>query len=187
LRGKIKPKTRTNVTLSLDKDIYDLIFQEATSEGLSVNAKINSILTKNIIFYRRIDDVGCITVMPETVSFFLKNTNEKEIIKSLEVHLLKEIHSFFRMNNIQPNLQNIIDHLFQRIALWSGYYNSFNYDIDEHYIRINLRHRYGINWSRIIEKIFSRILFSFHFKSNSDILDNMVIMKVAIDTTMDVL
>ena len=181
LRGQLNQRTKTNVTLSLNKDLYDSLLHEATSEGISLNSKINSILTKNVIFYRYEDHVGSIIIMPEIVSFFIESTNENEMIELLQNHMSNQILPFLKMNNMELNLKNLIENFFQRVFLWSGFYNSFNYDINENQLQLIFRHRYGIKWSRIIEKIFFHITSSLDYKFSYDILNDTVIMRLHVD------
>ena len=181
MRGQLNQKIKTNVTLSLDNDLYDALVLEAKAEGISLNSKINSILAKNVIFYRHEDHIGSITIMPEIVSFFIESIDEKEMLELLQNHMTNQIIPFFKMNDMELTLKNFIENFFQRIFLWSGFYTSFNYDKTEDQLRLIFKHKYGTKWSRIIEKIFFHITASLDYKFSSEILDDMLIMRLHVD------
>lgn len=62
-----KQSRKTTVNLFLESDILDEIRKEAKQRGISLNSRINSILTKYINFYKRAEEIDDTCVIPKSI------------------------------------------------------------------------------------------------------------------------
>jgi hypothetical protein len=89
-----KSNTKSNITLSIDTKILNMLKNTAEGEGLSVNSKINSILWKYITFYKYVEQDSSLIIPSRSVSFFIENIDEDKWIQEYSA-ALEEIVPFF--------------------------------------------------------------------------------------------
>jgi hypothetical protein len=89
-----KSNTKSNITLSIDTKILNMLKNTAEGEGFSVNSKINSILWKYITFYKYVEQDSSLIIPSRSVSFFIENIDEDKWIQEYSA-ALEEIVPFF--------------------------------------------------------------------------------------------
>jgi predicted DNA binding CopG/RHH family protein len=147
---------KTTITLALDEKILHEIKRESESQGLSVNSKINSILSKHVNFFRYASEVQCLTVTHKMWIEILEVLDEELFIKLFENEAEPSMIALLTLNNIAITKENLIRYVYSTLALWSGMYTYFSYynDVNGNTVLV-FNHRYGLKWSRILSAVFS--------------------------------
>jgi hypothetical protein len=155
---RIKTKKST-ITLAIDSDVLMEIRKEAEARGLSINAKINTILTKYVIFYRRAEELDSQTVPNKTFRFLLDNIDEVKLLQEFKSNAMDIVHSLHLEQNTPLTLDNLVKFTVEGIGLNAGVFHSFSYFKDEFGDpTLVLKHNYGIKWSRIIGAGYSYMI-----------------------------
>jgi hypothetical protein len=89
-----KSKKKSNITLSIDTEVQNILKNIAACEGLSINSKINSVLWKYITFYKYVEQDSSLIIPSRSVHFFIENIDEEKWIEEYS-DMLNEIVPFF--------------------------------------------------------------------------------------------
>ena len=160
MRGEPKEKRKSNVTVSVDDNIFDEIKKDAKSHGLSVNAEVNNVLQRHIVFYRHVNEQDGI-ILPHAVFAEMVNLIDEDKLMRLpyETGAGDYVTAIFAHNNIPFTIDNLVEYGFEGIALWAGTYKTIRYRKDDSGIKeLVFEHKYGIKWSKAIGYAFSRFI-----------------------------
>ena len=154
-----KKSKKSNITLSIDTEIGHVLKNIAEGEGLSMNSKINSILWKNISFYKYIEQDGSMIIPSRLVNFFIENISEEKWIQEYS-DTLEEIVPFFFLELKTPQtLQNTLKVVFDRLLAYGGSYKGYScHEDNDGYLNLIFRHEYGIKWSRILSAVYTQFI-----------------------------
>jgi hypothetical protein len=151
-----KKRKKSNITLSIDSEIANVLKDIAESEGLSMNSKINSILWKYISFYKYIEQDGSMIIPSRSVNFFIENISEEKWIQEYS-DTLEEIVPFFFLELKTPQtLENTLKVVFDRLLAYGGSYKGYSCRSDKDgNMNLVFQHEYGIKWSRILSAVYT--------------------------------
>jgi hypothetical protein len=171
---------KSKITLSLDPFVLEELKNESKSQGISVNAKINNVLTKYSFFYRYSEEQESLVMLDSVVLEYLEMIDEKEFLKILNQFTVEMLPAIFRQHNIELSLDNVIKHCFQQIALWAGMYRSFRYsEGNAGSLNLVFEHKYGIKWSRIIGNGFCNFIETLlNYPTKLQTFQNSFVIKV---------
>lgn len=142
---------KTTITLALDDNILQEIRKDSENLGLSVNAKINNILTSWVRMYKYHEMEQGMMLTARNFRTLLDNVSEEVIVNEFQNNALDMIPSFFIERNIPMTLDNLVEYAFKAFGLIGGAFQSVNIFTDEEGHKcVALRHRYGIKWSRVL-------------------------------------
>lgn len=151
MRGTPKSNDKSNVTISVDNKIFNEIKKDAENQGQSVNALLNTMLTKYVLLYRPAEEQEGFLVPHKFFSGLLEYIPEDKLIELIHNDGFEAIRSVFVQGGISLTMDNMITYFFERIALWAGTYYKFrNYYDDDGCLCLAFEHSYGIKWSRAI-------------------------------------
>lgn len=178
-KKKVTKKKRSSITLALDKDVLEIIRSEAKSESISINAKINNILSKFAFFYSYAEKSGSSILMSKTTDFVVENIDEEKWIQEMKRVVMDAYPILMLEQNGSLRLQSIITML-SKDAIYCGIYKGFAYHLDEEgYLNFVFRHERGIKWSRVLSEGYSHFLekiLNWHVQST--IFESGLIIKV---------
>ena len=160
-RTIIKPKEskKVTVTFAIDEKILNDLRNDAELHGISLNSKINNILTKYATFYKHAEEIGCAIWPPSLFGAFLELIDESKVAEIITNSGMDAVLSFFKHNNIPINKETMIKYGYQGIALWTGQYSFFSHYVDdEGYTCLVMDHKLGIRWSRILADMHTRFI-----------------------------
>lgn len=143
---------KITVNLALDDKIVEEIKREAKHNGMSLNARINSILSKYINFYKRSEEVDDTCIVPKKYfQFIVDNLDEKDHIAQVtEMHRIW-VPAFFNDLNIPFTLENFVKYAAEGIGVNSRVIDSVRHQKDEEGTDIlSFTHRFGIKWSKAL-------------------------------------
>jgi len=177
MRGNLKSNDKSNVTISIDKKIFNEIKKYAAGQGQSVNALLNTILTKYVFLYGPAEAQEGFLVPHKFFIGLLEYIPEENLLELIKKDGFEAIRSVFVQGGISFSMDNMIKYFFERIALWAGTYYKFrNYYDDEGFLCLAFEHSYGIKWSKAIGAALVSII--------KEILNHNAELKVTISTIL---
>jgi hypothetical protein len=161
-----KLSRKTTVNLFLESDILDEIRKEAKQRGISLNSRINSILTKYINFYKRAEEIDDTCVIPKKYfQFTIDNIHEEDNIKQVaDMHRIW-VPAFLHDINVPLTIENFVEYAARQVGINSRTIDNVTYHLDKEENRVlAFTHRFGLKWSRVLSRslaIFIEELFNF--------------------------
>jgi hypothetical protein len=149
---EVKDKPKANVNLSIDSHILKIIRAEAQEKGISLNSRINAIMSKYVNFYKRAEEVDDTCIIPKKYfQFAIDNIDEKDNRAQVaEMHRIW-IPALFNELNIPFTLDNFIKYAVKQVGVNSRTIDSMtNYTDDEGNIILAFTHRFGLKWSKAL-------------------------------------
>jgi hypothetical protein len=181
-----RAKKKSSITLAFDKDTLDVIREEAETDGISINAKVNQILSKYAFFYKYVEKSGYAIIMPHTIEFIIENIEEEKWIDEIKSIVMGAYRFLLMEHGVRLSLDNIIA-MFSKDAIYSGVYSGFSYYADENgHLVLLFRHDRGMKWSRILAAGYSHLLKeSLRLNVSSQVHEGGLEIKI-LDKTPDV-
>lgn len=160
MRGDLKSNDKSNITISTDSKIFEEIKKDAEIQGISLNAKINAILTKYIAFYRYVEESEGVIFPHNFLKEITKLTDEDKLIKVLyETGGMETVPAILAHNNIPITLDSLIKNLFEGISLWAGAYSKCRNYTDKQGCRcIVFEHDFGVKYSRVLGQVLANFI-----------------------------
>ena len=150
---------KSNITLAIDTEIQTIIKNIAEGEGLSINSKMNSILWKYISFYKYVEQDGSLIIPSRSVNFFIENIDEEKWVQEYTDTLEEIVPFFFLELKTEQTLENTLKVVFDRLLAFGGSYKGYSSHVDnDGYLNLVFRHEYGIKWSRILSRVYTRFI-----------------------------
>ncbi len=181
MRGNLKSHNRSNITISTDSEIFDAIRKDCQSKGITLNAQINQILKKHILFYRLVEEKRGVILPHQFMAGLVDMCNENQFINLLdEAGGNKTVPTHFAHNGIPYTMENLIKYFFEGISLWAGAYNKFRYrgDVNNN-LSLIMEHDFGIKYSRMLGEVISRFINrTLHIATNFEALPTTIIIHV---------
>lgn len=170
---------KTTVNLAVDSTIIESLRRDAKARGMSLNARINTILLKYIEFYKRAEEVDDTCVIPKKYfQFITDKIDEKENTTEVtEMHRLW-IPALFNDLNLPFTLDNFIKYAVKQIGVNARTIDNSTYQLDEEGNHLlSFTHRFGIKWSRVASSAVATVIEEFfHYRTQCYVyLGNFVI------------
>lgn len=176
---KASQRKKPNITIISDAKTLNELKKWADSKGLSMNALINEVLTKNIFFYRYVSEHECMIIPSTIYSDMIYTLPEKTLVDLVSRTISEMVQSIFAHNNISYTMDNMVKFYFESVGLWSGLYNIFKRYSDMGSTSLVFEHKYGIKWSKIIAQSISNLMKeTLNLSSEHRILPSTVILQV---------
>lgn len=180
MRGDIKKKKKSKITLHVDNDIFKEIKKESDSNKLSINTTANNILTKHVMFGKYLAERRPVIMVPKIFSLFVDAVSENTLKDIWKTGLNEFIPVIFVIHDIEETLENFIkygmDYIGSHAGAWSSY--SYNKNKDGNY-NLVIVHNYGLKWSRVIaDSLGWQFKEKFHSNIVSKIFPNMIKMHI---------
>ena len=70
-----------NLSCRLDKEVYELLNEQAEHQGISMNSLMNSITKRHLTWQRFSDDIGLVPITKLTLERIFQNLDEQTIKK----------------------------------------------------------------------------------------------------------
>jgi hypothetical protein len=171
---------KITVNLHLDENIIDILKKDAKSKGVSLNARVNGILTKYVNFFQRTEEFEACIITSRQFAAFLEMMDEDRTAEIMKTDGVEANIAYLHHHNIPVTLNSIIDVCFEKLTPSAGVITKFSQYIDaEGYTCLVFDHRYGIKWSRIISRVFSYLLEeTCNVRTSTTLLPNTIIIKI---------
>jgi hypothetical protein len=171
---------RDTITLAIDSHILKQIKRDAKSNGQSVNAAINNILTKYVLFYRYTEQQKGHVLTNKSFQLIVDRMEEDVLLNDFESNSMDLIPSILIEQNIPITMENLIRYCFEFIGINAGLWHSFSfYKDDEGYTCLLFRHNYGIKWSKVLNEGLSNLLDAqFQYHTKPTLLPSSVLLKI---------
>lgn len=176
-----KQSRKTTVNLFLESDILDEIRKEAKQRGISLNSRINSILTKYIQFYKRAEEVDDTCVIPKKYFQFVTDSiNEEDNISQVaEMHRLW-VPAYLHDLNVPLTIENFVEYASRQVGINSRVIDNVTYHVNEEGNRILVyTHRFGLKWSRVLSSALAIFIEElFRYRTECSIYPGSFVIKI---------
>ena len=166
---------RTNrITLRIPNDILQDLQKESEKRDLPLNAIINRILSKNIIFDMQLNVHPTITMSHTLFSKIfskLDETNQRDIV----LYVPKSVKHLFILLNFDYNLVNVIENHFLIMDKYCGWY-TFHYDVNGNNYRLVFESDLGPDWIQFLRLYITSILNSLRIRNIDVKIDGAVLV-----------
>ena len=171
----IKLNNKANLTLSIDSRLLDEIKEDSDLQGVSINSKVNAILTKYMSFYKISEELECSIIPSKLWSSMLDLMDGAKLLNILNNECVDVTYSMFLNNNVQTTLDSFIKNYCQEIGLWCGMYSSFRKFNEKDQVTLVFEHRFGSKWSKILGEVLINIIRTMlNYSAEVQILPNIV-------------
>lgn len=153
---------------------------EAGSEGVSINAEINEILTRYVLFLRHSEEHESMVIPQKIFSSLIGLVDEQKWIEMLNRFSVEMMPLIFMRNGNLMDLRYFMEHGFGKILIWTGMYSKFTHYVDSSgHLCLVFEHHYGLKWSRILAATFSNFLEKIlHIPSHPEALPAGVVVRI---------
>jgi hypothetical protein len=150
---------KTKIRLTIDDHILKEISKESEAKGLSVNTKINAILTKYVNYDRHAESLRCIHISNRRFKSLLDSMDEGKLLEGFKTDMTDIVPTAHIEHNTPATLDGLIKYFFQNIGLNAGLYQNFSYfKGKENRLYFAFKHDYGIKWSRVLSAGFTHLI-----------------------------
>lgn len=154
----MKGHSKSSITLALDKIILEEIRKDADIQGLSVNAKINSVLSDYVMFDRYYHEKGAVILEPRIFEFLLEAVDESRFLEMWRLVNSEIVPSIFMRYNIPYTVDNVVKYAFDKIGTRVGILSSVAHFKESDRHKIVIEHKFGMKWSRILATAYTERL-----------------------------
>ena len=162
------------LTLRLPDAVVEQLKKESEEKVLPVNAIINRILTKYVIYETRMNSLTHISLPQALFSNLISQLDEsqKEKITEQSSHLVQKL---FTMLNIEYNLRNVIDEYFFMLSSCCGWY-TFHSEKNYDKYRLVFESKMGIKWIQFLSQYIKNILQSLKVNIINESIDDSILV-----------
>jgi len=146
------------ITLRLPDNILQVLKKESEKRDLPLNAIINRILSKNVIFDMKMDVLPTITMSQALFSKIMAKLDEKNQ-KEIVLYVPKSVKHLFILLNLNYDLKNIIENHFLIMDKYCGWY-TFHNDVEGNNYRLVFESDLGPDWIQFLRLYITSILHS---------------------------
>ncbi len=177
--GLTKSNKKTTITFAINNRILNIIREDAKSHKISVNAKINDILSRYALCYRYTEAGGGVIFPPAAMELLVNTFEEDALVRMYSSVIDDLVPSMLLERRLALSLENWIEYVFKGQLLFGGSYQGFSYFKDEEgHVSFVFRHQHGIKWSRVISTVFVEFLEkAMNIHTTSSILPSSVTIK----------
>ncbi len=166
-----KPSKSVNVSSRIERNLYDLLVEDAKIKGISINSLMNIIVRKHVAWDRFSDELGLTSISKRSLGKIFENLSDTEIeqiAKEIGGTIQKEL-IFLKHDKI--NFENIVD-----VIETNGTRFGFVKHIKENSTHIiNIHHGINLNFSKFLANTHKVLAKDLSIKLNIDNLDERMI------------
>ena len=169
------------ITFSIDDTILQTIREDAQREGMSINAKVNSVLSRHTSCYKYRDRDHSLIMPSMIMKEILDSMDEQLVLDEYRDIIFEYIPSILIENAINPiTLENWITFVCSTIMVFAGLIQSFSFNKDEDgFLNLVFTHSYGLKWSKMLETILSQYIHDvLKYRTSSSIISNTVVIRI---------
>jgi hypothetical protein len=134
----------------VDSNVLEDIQKDALNDGVSLNARINDILTSFSLLYKYNKEQEAVFITGKSQRFFLDNIDESKFINHYREVTTDLAASMLIERNVPFTLDNFIKYIIEGVAKHSGSFKKFVLFKDEEgYSCLLFRDNFGDKWSKI--------------------------------------
>ena len=153
----------SRVTLRLPNNILQVLQKESEKRDLPLNAIINRILSKNVIFDMKMNVLPTITMSQALFSKIMAKLDEKNQ-REIVLYVPKSVKQLFTLLNLNYDLVSVIENHFVIMDKYCGWY-TFHYDVKRNNYRLVFESELGPDWTQFLRLYITSILNSLRIKN----------------------
>ena len=172
---RVNKSVETNrLTLRLPNKLIQVLQNESEKRDLPLNAVINRILSKNVIFDMRMNARPTIIMSQALFSKILVQLDEQRQ-KWIVQYVPKSVKELFILHNLKYDLTNVIENHFSIMAKYCGWY-TFNYDITGNKYRLVFESDLGQAWLSFLKLYIRSIIHSMRINITNEVSEESVLV-----------
>ena len=162
------------ITLRLPESILKKLKTESDEKVLPLNAIINRILTKHVMFDMRINKLSGIITPQDLLSNIIDKLDEtqKEELAQQGPQIVKKL---FTMLNVQYNVKNVIEDYFIMLGTYCGWYK-FHVDSENNHYRLIFESDLGKEWITFLSLYVNCILKPLKVHVENEFIDDSTLV-----------
>lgn len=164
-------KKSVNLSSRIDKNLYDLLIEDAKIKGVSVNSLMNSILKKHIAWQRFSEELGLASISKRSLERIFENLSDnviEQIAKEIGGIIQKEL---VFLKHDKMNFDNILD----VIETNGTRFGFVKHMVENSTHTINIHHGVNKNFSRFLAGTHMALAEDLSIKLSIDHLDERLI------------
>jgi hypothetical protein len=138
-------------TVRINEAYDDVLRYEADRQGVSVNTLVDRIIRKYSVSYRFFENLGAVTIAPDTFSELLSALDEGEIIAIAKSAGIERPKKFILRRGLPVTYENAIWYITELLGDNSGWFRTTYYEREEADI-LHMSHNQGVMWSIFLKE-----------------------------------
>jgi hypothetical protein len=174
-------RKKATITLALNDGFLEAIKKDAEHEGISINAKLNSILQRYALCYRNFEKDEVMIIPSKTAQLILDHVEEQKLLEYCRSIVQNSTSSKSIHNNTTTiTLQNWLKNFCNGLMPYTGMIERFtNYLDNDGHLCLSYTHEYGLKWSRILGTVLSEFIGAeLNYHTTCSILPSNVVIKI---------
>ena len=160
LSSAITKNNTVNLSCRLDKAVYELLLDEATKKGISLNSLVNSITKKHTSWEKNGEQIGFVPISKRTVRQIFNDleTNQiKSLAIDIESSMLRDLIMLIFNSNNFATFMSVIE-------MWGSKFGALRHDVKGSMHIITIYHEINEKFSDYIEELHKAMAKDFGFK-----------------------
>jgi len=138
-------------TVRIDEAYDEVLRYEADRQGVSVNTLVDRIIRKYVVSYRFFENLGAVTIAPDTFSELLSALDEGEIRAIARSAGTERPKKFILRRGLPVTYENAIWYITELLGDNGGWFRTTYYEKEEKNI-FHLSHNQGVEWSIFLKE-----------------------------------
>ena len=162
------------ITLRMPDYLRNVLKKESDEKVLPLNAVINRILTKHIVFDMRMDALPSVTISQMLLSKVISELDSDQKTNASQQGPLT-VKKLFTKLNLKYNIQNVVDEYFSMLGKYCGWF-TFHFEINKNHYRLVFESDLGQDWMTFLTSYVREILKSLKVHIELEQTDDSVLV-----------
>jgi hypothetical protein len=162
------------ITLRLPQSILQVLKKESDERILPLNAIINRILTKHVMFDMRINKLSNISTHQDFLSLIIEKLDKFQK-EELAEHGPQMVKKYFTLLDLEYTIPNVIDEYFSMLGKYCGWYK-FHCELDHNRYRLIFESKLGKEWLMFLSLYVGSILRSLRVHIDKEWTDDSILV-----------
>ena len=176
-----RQRKKSTVNLFVDSDVLEVIRNDASQKGISLNSKINTILAKYVRFYRQAEETDDTCIVPKRYfQFVIDNIDVEVNIAKVAEGLLVWIPALLNDLNVPFTLENFVKYIVELVGVNGRTIDGIitHHDQEGNYI-LSFTHQFGIRWSQVLSKALTKVIEELlHYRTEYSLYSGNFVIKI---------
>ena len=167
-------KHSVNLSCRIEKEMYDLLANDADTKGISINSLINSMIKKHMMWDRFVEEMGLVPLTKRTLKKIFKTMDDEQIKR-----IAKEVGGTVPQELIYLSYNKFdFTNLMKVIEISDARFGTVKYNINNSIHSINILHGISENFSKFLAETHQALANTLSLRFTVEHIDaNMVCME----------
>ena len=160
-----------NLSCRIDKEVYDLLSDDAKAKGISINSLVNSIAKRHLTWERFADEIGFIPITKRTIKKIFRQLDDQTINK-----IAKDVGGTVPRELIYLTYDKMdFENLMKVIEINGTRFGKVKHTESDHIHNINIHHGICENFSKFLAATHQALADDLSLKMTVNNLDNSMV------------